>query len=101
MKANEPATRSFRRTGVRPCIPSTPKGNTTMATANQIAANRANAQKSTGPRTEEGKAKSCLNHLSHGFASSATVMPGEDPQEFIALHNDLAAEHQPATPTEQ
>lgn len=32
-----------------------------MATEAQKAANKANAQKSTGPRTEEGKAKSCMN----------------------------------------
>ena len=40
-----------------------------MATQAQIEANRANAQKSTGPKTEEGKTKSALNHLSHGFTS--------------------------------
>ena len=73
-----------------------------MATPNQIAANRANAQKSTGPASAEGKAKSCLNHLSHGFASStAKLIDGEDPEELKALLADLTAEHQPATPTEQ
>jgi hypothetical protein len=72
-----------------------------MPTQKQIDSNKANAQKSTGPRTEEGKAKSCLNRLSHGFASSATIIPGEDPEEFKALLTDLAAEHQPATATEQ
>ena len=53
-----------------------------MATIRQINANRANAQKSTGPRTEEGKAASSRNRLSHGFAASATIMPGENPEEF-------------------
>ena len=72
-----------------------------MATPNQIAANQANAQKSTGPKTPEGKAKSSLNHLSHGLASSATIVPGEDPAEFKALLYDLSSEHQPITPTEQ
>ena len=72
-----------------------------MATERQIAANKLNAQKSTGPKSEEGKAKSCLNRLSHGFASNATVVPGEDPEEFKALLTDLATEYQPATPTEQ
>ena len=72
-----------------------------MATDRQIAANKLNAQKSTGPKTPEGKAKSCLNHLSHGLASAATIVPGEDPEEFKALLNDLITEHQPATPTEQ
>jgi hypothetical protein len=72
-----------------------------MATQKQIDANRANAQKSTGPKTPEGKAKSCLNHLSHGLTSAATVVPGEDPEEFKALLTDLITEYQPATPTEQ
>ncbi len=72
-----------------------------MATPNQIAANKLNAQKSSGPKTDEGKKKSCMNRLSHGFASSATVMPGEDPNEFKALVDSLIAEFQPATETEQ
>jgi hypothetical protein len=72
-----------------------------MATIRQINANRANAQKSTGPRTEEGKAASSRNRLSHGFAASATIMPGENPEEFKALIDDFTAEYQPANTTEQ
>jgi len=72
-----------------------------MATPSQIAANRENAKKSSGPKTEEGKAKSSLNRLSHGFASSATIIPGENPEEFKSLLDDLTGEHQPVTPTEQ
>ena len=73
-----------------------------MATERQIAANKTNSQKSTGPKSAEGKAKSCLNHLSHGFASAtASFIPGEDPEEFKALLADLTEEYQPATPTEQ
>jgi hypothetical protein len=73
-----------------------------MATPCQIAANKLNAQKSTGPKTEAGKARSCLNHLSHGFTSNtADLIPEEDPEEFKALLADLMAEYQPATPTEQ
>ena len=72
-----------------------------MATPNQIAANRENSQKSTGPKTAEGKAASSLNRLSHGFASHATIIPGENPEEFKALVTGLMSEHQPATDTEQ
>src|ERR1017187_772129 len=73
-----------------------------MATLNQIAANKANAQKSSGPRTDAGKAKSCLNRFSHGFTSNtARLVPGEDPAEFKALLVDFMDEYQPATPTEQ
>src|SRR4051794_5423883 len=41
-------------------------GALTMATAAQIEANRRNAQKSCGPKTDAGKAKTRLNALKHG-----------------------------------
>jgi hypothetical protein len=72
-----------------------------MATQAQIIANRANSQKSTGPKTDAGKARSCLNRLSHGFASSTRFISGEDPEQFKALLHDLTHEYRPATPTEQ
>jgi hypothetical protein len=46
-----------------------------VATAAQIAANRANARRSTGPRTPEGKAISSRNALSHGaYADDDTIL---------------------------
>ena len=38
-----------------------------MSTQAQLAANQANAQLSTGPNTEEGKAASSRNNLTHGL----------------------------------
>jgi hypothetical protein len=72
-----------------------------MATEKQIAANRANAQNSCGPKTAAGKEKSSMNHLSWGFCSNTILIPGEDPAEFDGLLNDLLAQHQPANVTEQ
>ena len=72
-----------------------------MATQAQVDANQANSQKSTGPKTPQGKAASSRNRLSHGFASSTRFVRGEDPAEFNLLLDDLLSEHQPATPTEQ
>jgi hypothetical protein len=53
-----------------------------MATAAQIDANRRNAQKSTGPRTEEGKNRSRMNALDHGGRASILQLP---PEEFGLL----------------
>jgi hypothetical protein len=50
----------------------------------QIAANRANAKLSTGPRSAEGKAVSRLNGVTHGMTCHLpVVLPGEDPEEFL------------------
>jgi hypothetical protein len=72
-----------------------------MSTVAQISANQANAQHSTGPATEEGKARSARNNFRHGLASGQIIVPGEDPAEFEALAEDLFNEHQPATTTEE
>jgi hypothetical protein len=49
-----------------------------MATQAQIDANRRNAQHSTGPKTEAGKAKSSRNATRFGlFATNACILPGE------------------------
>lgn len=44
-----------------------------MASEKQIAANRKNATKSTGPRTQKGKARSKMNALRHGLAASHLI----------------------------
>jgi hypothetical protein len=57
----------------------------------QLAANRANAKKSTGPRTRLGKARSEMNGFKHGFTGLATVMTQEDyeaQKEFIHPYVD-------------
>jgi hypothetical protein len=51
--------------------------------------NRANAQLSTGPRTEEGKARSSQNALKHGLTSQQLVISPEERQAF----DDLQARH--------
>ena len=53
-----------------------------MATEAQRKANRQNAKKSTGPRTEEGKASSSQNGLKHGLLARDAVMADEDPAEY-------------------
>src|SRR5579884_633183 len=67
----------------------------------KLAANRANAEKSTGPKSEEGKSRSSRNSFKHGLYSKQLVLPGEEPAALDALKADLRAEHQPANETEE
>jgi hypothetical protein len=67
----------------------------------KLTANRANAEKSTGPRSEEGKARSSRNAFKHGLYSKQLVLPGEDAAALDGLKADLRAEHQPVNETEE
>ena len=49
-----------------------------MTTARQIEANRRNAERSTGPRTPEGKAISRLNARTHGLTGEGVALSGAD-----------------------
>src|SRR5687767_100523 len=71
-----------------------------MASANQIAANRRNAAKSTGPRTPEGKQRVSANAVQHGFYASKFTIPGESQEEFEALSAEFMAEYRPIGPVE-
>ena len=72
-----------------------------MATEAQIAANRANAQRSTGPRTAQGKAVVARNALKHGLnASDDTLLPNESPEEYQQLADGLLQALQPRDPFE-
>jgi hypothetical protein len=53
-----------------------------MTTAAQIQANRLNAQRSTGPRTAQGKDRASQNAIKHGLLAREAVIVGEDPAEF-------------------
>ena len=51
--------------------------------------------RSTGPRTDAGKAVSSMNSLKHGLTAKTVVLPGENKADFDALHQQLLEEHAP------
>jgi hypothetical protein len=72
-----------------------------MATEAQIAANKENAQHSTGARTEEGRETSKMNATRHGLTGHTfSFLHWENPDVYAQLLAALRAEHQPQTVTE-
>jgi len=54
-----------------------------MTSEKQVAANRENAKKSTGPRTAEGKARASGNAIKHGLtAKERVVLKDESSNQF-------------------
>ena len=66
-----------------------------MSTLKQIAANRRNALKSTGPSSENGKKQSRRNALKHGLAGAGLVLP---PEESAAVERRIAEWHSSLKP---
>jgi hypothetical protein len=60
-------------------------------------ANRSNAQKSTGPKSLDGKAKVALNAVKQGLRSRQLVLPGEDAAAFDAMLAHGMDDWQPPT----
>jgi hypothetical protein len=66
-----------------------------MSTETQISANRLNAQKSTGPKTPEGKEKVSQNAVTHGLTAFRPVLANEDPEEYTLFRDDFFRHHAP------
>jgi hypothetical protein len=69
----------------------------------QLAANRANAQHSTGPKTDAGRASSSQNRTTHGLArhnGTFVLLATEDPAAFEAFKSGLTNAHQPTDEAE-
>ncbi|MGB8524394.1 MAG: hypothetical protein WCD43_15630 [Candidatus Acidiferrales bacterium] len=67
--------------------------------AQKLEANKKNAQKSTGPRTEDGKAKSATNSHVHGFFAKHLFPTAEqaakDKSDYLAVANGVHNHYQP------
>ena len=66
-----------------------------MASDRQVAANRRNAAKSTGPRSKRGKEVVSKNAMRHGLSAQQVLVPGESEEEFEALIQKLISEFEP------
>jgi hypothetical protein len=64
-----------------------------MTSFKQIAANRANAQKSTGPVTEEGKWRSRRNAVRHGLTAETVIRTLEDAEDYRAFEAGVIADY--------
>ena len=69
-----------------------------MATKKQIAANRRNALKSTGPRTDRGKAVSRFNALRHSLRAKSHSLSIGSLDELRQIRSDYIQSFQPQTP---
>lgn len=67
----------------------------------KLTANRANAQRSTGPRSTAGKERSATNATTHGLLSRRTLVADEDAAVLDALRAQLEQELQPVGALEQ
>jgi hypothetical protein len=72
-----------------------------MASERQIEANRKNAEKSTGPKTPDGKATSSQNALKTGLDAKSEVLRCESRPEYDLLIAEYYARFQPAIPEER
>jgi hypothetical protein len=66
-----------------------------MTSDKQLHANRANATKSIGPRSQAGKMRSRLNSRKHGLTAKMLIIVGENADDFDQLRAELMAEHDP------
>jgi hypothetical protein len=65
-----------------------------MSTQKQINANRQNAKKSTGPKSDEGKATVSQNAIKHGLFAQSVVF-GENEADYEVFHDNMLAELAP------
>jgi hypothetical protein len=72
-----------------------------MPTIKQIAANRLNALRSSGPCSVAGKAVSSMNALQSGIDAKSNLIRGEDSAALETLTREYRERFLPATPEER
>jgi hypothetical protein len=72
-----------------------------VTSAARVEANRRNAQRSTGPRTIEGKQRSARNALKYGLCRTLACLPSECEATFLTFVAEMEQELRPATPLQR
>jgi hypothetical protein len=72
-----------------------------MTSFRQIEANRRNALRSTGPRTEDGKQQSRRNALRHGLTAETVIDELEDSEDYQAFEAAVIADYDAQTAVER
>jgi hypothetical protein len=72
-----------------------------MTSQKQIDANRRNALKSTGPKSDQGKASSSMNALRHGLTAQQAVLPHENEHDYEKLRDGMLESYAPENTAEQ
>lgn len=72
----------------------------TAVSARKVRANRRNAKRSTGPRTERGKRAAARNAITHGLFCRELVLPGEDDAAFVRFRAAMLADLRPRSAVE-
>jgi hypothetical protein len=72
-----------------------------MTSEKQVLANRRNAQKSSGPRSQQGKQAVRFNALRHGLLAADNLLPDESAEELANLQTALRDELRPEGEMEQ
>ena len=71
-----------------------------MTTEKQILANRQNAERSTGPRTESGKRRSRRNAVHHGLTAETVIDSLEDAADYSAFERAIKTDYSPQSAIE-
>ena len=72
-----------------------------MTSFRQIEANRRNALRSTGPKTEDGKRRSRQNAVRHGLTSETVIAALEDIEDYQAFEAAVLADYDARTAVER
>ncbi|MGP0089098.1 MAG: hypothetical protein ACLPKB_03945 [Xanthobacteraceae bacterium] len=72
-----------------------------MTSFRQIEANRRNALRSTGPKTEQGKRRSRRNAVRHGLTAETVISALEDSEDYRAFEGTITADYDAQTAVER